>query len=77
MGRLPAQPTGRYAARPLVYAMLAVGSLALAVCGTYTGLWLASHWVPVGGRPGDGVMAVLMAAAVGVLWLAGRRRALE
>ena len=71
-GFVPARPAGRYAARPFIFAALGVGIVALAVCGTFTGLWLASHWVSSVGGPVTLSIAVLMLAAVGVLWLAGR-----
>jgi hypothetical protein len=70
-GFVPKRPTGRYAARPVVYAMLGLGMLALAVCGMFTALWLASHWVPSVGGPVTASMAVLIVAALVVLWLAG------
>lgn len=71
-GFVPSRPVGRFAARPLVLTALAVGVLGLAVCGTFTGLWLASHWVASVGGPVTVSIAVLVAAACGVLWLAGR-----
>jgi hypothetical protein len=71
-GFLPARPGGRYTQRPAVLAALAVGLLATVVCGTYTALWLAAHWVPAVGGPVTASIAVLVVAAVGVLWLAGR-----
>lgn len=70
-GFVPARPAGRYAARSLVLAALAVGVLGVVVCGTFTGLWLASHWVASVGGPVTVSIAVLTVAAVAVLWLAG------
>jgi hypothetical protein len=70
-GFVPARPVGWYAARRLVLTALGVGLVALAVCGAFTGLWLASHWAPSVGVPVTLSIAVLAAAAVGVLWLAG------
>ena len=58
--------------RDTVLVALAAGVLAVAVCAAFTGLWLAAHWVPVVGVPVTVSIAVLLVAAVGVLWLAGR-----
>jgi hypothetical protein len=71
-GFLPARPAGRYAARGPVFAALVVGLLGLAVCGTYTALWLSMRWSPSIGGPVTASIAILMLAAIGVLWLAGR-----
>jgi hypothetical protein len=71
-GFLPARPTGWYARRQPVLAMLAVGVIGALVCGGFTGLWLMAHWSPAIGVPVVGSMVVLLAAGVGVLWLAGR-----
>jgi hypothetical protein len=71
-GFVPARPTGRFARRPLVLAALGVGLVALAVCGSFTALWLSARWVSSVGGPVTISMAVLLVAALGVLWLAGR-----
>jgi hypothetical protein len=71
-GFLPARPTGWYARRRPVVAALAVGVVGAVVCAAFTGLWLAAHWVPAVGVPVTVSIAVLLVAAVGVLWLAGR-----
>lgn len=71
-GFVPAHPTGRYAHRRVVFAMLAVGVIGLLVCGGFTGFWLAGHWVSAVGGPVTVSAVVLVVAAVGVLWLAGR-----
>ena len=71
-GFLPARPGGWYARRALVLALLAAGLLGAVVCGAYTALWLAAHWVPSIGLPVAASLAVLLVAALGVLWLAGR-----
>ena len=71
-GFVPARPAGWYASRPLVLAALGVGVVGLAVCGTYTALWLSSHWVSSVGGPVSVSIVVLVTAAIGVLWLAGR-----
>jgi hypothetical protein len=71
-GFLPSRPSGRYARRPTLLVALVVGLVATAVCGTFTALWLAAHWVPSVGGPVTVSIVVLVVAAVGVLWLAGR-----
>jgi hypothetical protein len=71
-GFLPARPTGWYARRRPVVAALAVGLVGAGVCGAYTVLWLVAHWAPGVGVPVTASIAVVLAAAVGVLWLAGR-----
>jgi hypothetical protein len=71
-GFLPACPVGWYARRRPVLAALAAGAIGTTVCAGITGLWLAAHWVPAVGAPVTVSIAVLLVAAVGVLWLAGR-----
>jgi hypothetical protein len=71
-GFLPARPTGWYARRSLVLGLGAVGVVGLAVCGAFTGLWLANRWVAAIGTPVVASICVLLLAALGVLWLAGR-----
>jgi hypothetical protein len=71
-GFVPARPGGWYSRRPLVFAALAVGLLAVVVCGVFTGLWLASHWVASVGGPVTASIVVLVAGGAGVMWLAGR-----
>ena len=71
-GFLPARPTGWYARRPVVLALVALGLIGLVACGTFTALWLAGHWVAAIGTPVTASILVLALAAVGVLWLAGR-----
>lgn len=71
-GFLPARPIGWYARRRPALAALAVGVAGALVCAVFTGLWLAAHWVPSVGVPVTLSIAVLLVAAVGVLWLAGR-----
>jgi hypothetical protein len=70
-GFLPARPTGWYARRGLVLAVLTVGLLSAVVSGAITGLWLATHWMPSVGVPVVASIAVLLVSATGVLWLAG------
>lgn len=70
-GFLPARPVGWYAGRRPALAALAVGVVGALVCGAFTGLWLAAHWVPAVGVPVTVSIAVLLVAAIGVLWLAG------
>ena len=71
-GFLPARPTGWYAALRVVWSLLAVGLLAVAVCGTYTALWLMLRWSPSVGGPVTASIATMIPASLGVLWLAGR-----
>jgi hypothetical protein len=71
-GFLPARPSGWYARRPLLLGLLVLGLVGLAVCATVTGLWLVGRWVPSIGTPVVASIAVLVLAALGVLWLAGR-----
>ena len=71
-GFLPARPAGWYARRPWVLAMLALGTIGVAVCGAVGALWLAGHWVASVGGPVTASVVVLVVAALGVLWLAGR-----
>jgi hypothetical protein len=74
-GFLPARPTrpaAWLARRGLVFGMLALGLLGCAVCGAYTGLWLAGHWVGAVGGPVTVSAVALVLAALGVLWVAGR-----
>ena len=71
-GFLPSRPDRWYARRRHVLIVLVVGLAGVAVCGTFTGLWLLAHWVPAIGVPVTASIVVLLAAAVGVLWLAGR-----
>jgi hypothetical protein len=71
-GFLPARPTGWYAGRRLVLGLLVLGTAGLVVSGAFTALWLPAHWVPSIGGPVTASIAVLVVAAVGVLWLAGR-----
>jgi hypothetical protein len=71
-GFLPRRPTGWYARRRPVVLMLAVGIIGALVCGAFTALWLMAHWAPAVGGPVVGSIVVLLAAGVGVLWLAGR-----
>ena len=71
-GFLPRRPGGWYARRWPVMAALALGLAGFVVCGTVTILWLVAHWVPAIGVPVTASIVVLLVAAVGVLWLAGR-----
>jgi hypothetical protein len=71
-GFLPARPAGWYARRPLVLGLVALGLVGLVACGAFTALWLASHWVAAIGTPVTASILVLVLAALGVLWLAGR-----
>jgi hypothetical protein len=71
-GFLPARPTGWYARRPGVIVAGVLGVVGAIVCGAYTALWLAAHWVPSVGGPVLGSIVVLAIAATFVLWLAGR-----
>jgi hypothetical protein len=71
-GFLPRRPDAWYARRGPILGALAIGLVGLVVCGAFTGLWLAAHWVPAIGVPVVASVAVLVVAAVGVLWLAGR-----
>ena len=71
-GFLPRRPDAWYARRRPVLVALALGLVGLAACGAYTGLWLVGHWVPSVGVPVAASIVVLLVAAVGVLWLAGR-----
>ena len=71
-GFLPRRPGAWYARRRPVMAALAPGLVGFIVCGAFTGLWLAAHWVPAIGVPVTASIVVLLVAAVGVLWLAGR-----
>jgi len=71
-GFLPARPVGRYARRPVIIGLLVLGVVGFVVCGAYTGLWLAGHWVASVGGPVTASMLVVTLAALGVLWLAGR-----
>lgn len=71
-GFVPRSPTGWYARRVPTLAALAVGVVALIVCGTYTVLGLAARWVPSIGFPVSASVAVLVVAAAGVVWLADR-----
>jgi hypothetical protein len=71
-GFVPAHPTGWYARRRVVFAMLVPGAIGFLVCGSFTGLWLAGHWVSAVGGPVTVSGVVLVVVAVGVLWLAGR-----
>ena len=73
-GFMPARPGAWYARRRLILAALIVGLLSATVCGAFTGLWLAAHWVPAVGVPVTASIAVLLVVAVAVLWLAGRER---
>lgn len=69
-GFLPRRADAWYARRRNVLIALAIGLVGVLVCGTFTGLWLAAHWVPAVGVPVVASILVLLAAAVGVLWLA-------
>jgi hypothetical protein len=71
-GFLPARPAGWYARRGLVLGLVALGLVGLITCGTFTALWLAGHWVSAIGTPVTASILVLILAALGVLWLAGR-----
>ena len=71
-GFLPRRPDAWYARRGPLLCALALGLAGFVICGAYTGLWLAAHWVPAVGVPVAASIAVLIVAAVGVLWLAGR-----
>jgi hypothetical protein len=71
-GFLPARSAGWYARKPLVLALAALGLIGIVVCGAFTGLWLAAHWVPAIGAPVTASILVVVLAALGVLWLAGR-----
>src|SRR5687768_17528778 len=73
-GFLPRRPDAWYARRRTVLAVLTLGLAGVAVCGTFTALWLAGHWVPAIGVPVTASIVVLLVAAVVVLWLAGRER---
>jgi hypothetical protein len=69
-GFLPRRPAAWYARRRPVVGALALGLAGTLVCGAYTGLWLAGHWVPAIGVPVTASAVVLLVAAVGVLLLA-------
>jgi len=71
-GFLPRRPDAWYAHRRPVVALLALGLIGTIVCGALTVLWLRAHWVPCIGVPVTVSIVVLLVAAVGVLWLAGR-----
>jgi hypothetical protein len=71
-GFLPRVPRGWYAARRAVLPLLALGLVGAVVCGGFTALWLPAHWVPATGVPVAASLVILLVAAVGVLWLAGR-----
>jgi uncharacterized membrane protein len=71
-GFLPARPGAWYARRRPVVAALAAGLVGAVVCGAFTVLWLMAHWVPAVGVPVTVSIAVLLVAAVAVLWLAAR-----
>lgn len=71
-GFFPARPDGWYARQPLVLGLTGAGLVGLTVCGAFTVLWLASHWVAAVGTPVLASILVLLLAAVAVLWLAGR-----
>jgi hypothetical protein len=71
-GFLPMHPGGWYARRSTVLVIGAVGVVCAAISVVYDALWLASHWVSSVGVPVVASLAVLVIAAVGVLWLAGR-----
>jgi hypothetical protein len=73
-GFLPARPSGWYAGKRLVSVLAAIGLAGLLVCGAFTGLWLAAHWVPAIGTPVTASILVVVLAALGVLWLAGREQ---
>jgi hypothetical protein len=73
-GFLPRRPVGWYARRDRVIAALALGLAGAVVCGSFTGLWLAAHWVPAIGVPVAASIVALLVAAVGVLWLASGDR---
>jgi hypothetical protein len=76
-GFLPARPTGWYARRAVVLASGSVGTVCAAISLVYDALWLRAHWVSAVGLPVTGSLAVLVVAAVGVLWLAGRQGSAE
>ncbi len=71
-GFLPRQPSPRLAQPGVTYPALAVGVLGLLVCGGFTLAWLGAHWNRSIGMPVLGAMVVMVAAAVGTLWLADR-----
>ena len=45
-GFLPRRPGAWYARRRPVIGALALGLVGVVVCGAFTILWLAGHWVP-------------------------------
>ena len=71
-GFLPRRADAWYTRRRIVLIVLAIGVVGVVVCGAFTGLWLAAHWVPAIGVPVTASIVVLLVAAVVVLWLAGR-----
>ena len=71
-GFLPARPDGWYARRRPVLVALVTGLVGAVASGAFTVLWLVAHWVPAVGVPVTASIAVLLVAAVGVLWLAAR-----
>ena len=71
-GFLPRRPDAWYTRRGPLIGALAVGLVGLVVCGAFTGLWLAAHWVPGIAMPVIASIVVWLVAAVGVLWLAAR-----
>jgi len=76
-GFLPSRPTGWYARRRLVLAMLAIGLVGVVSWAIVSGLWLRAHWVPGVAGPVIGSIVVLAVAAVLTLRLAAhedRRR---
>src|SRR3954451_15228728 len=68
-GFLPAQPPGRFVQRRVVFGLIGLGLVGALVCGAFTGLWLAGHWVGSVVGPVTVSAVVLVLAALGVLWL--------
>ncbi|MCC6176501.1 MAG: hypothetical protein IT305_14435 [Chloroflexi bacterium] len=71
-GFLPAAPHGWYARPRALMTLSALGALGVAVCGGFLALWLADHWQASVGTPVLLALAVVLVAALGTLWLAGR-----
>jgi hypothetical protein len=71
-GFLPRHLNVWYARRRWLTVALAVGAVGAVTSTVYAALWLRTHWVASVGGPVVAAIAVLVVAATGVLWLAGR-----